>query len=143
MITGFEQIYEQIVAGPAVVATSTLPASYIDISNFERFQFKLAMGATDGVLDVQVKQATAAAGTGTKVITGAAITQLSATDDNKQVLIEVQSNQLDINNGFRYVAITITAAGTTTLYAEFRGLNPKSAPVTQPAAFTQQVFVGG
>jgi len=143
MITGFEQIYEQLVAGPAVVATGTVPASYIDVSNFERFQFKINMGATDGVLDAQVVQATAAAGTGSKNITGAAITQLSATDDNKQALIEVQVSKMDINNDFRYVAITITAAGTTTLSCEFRGLNPGKAPVTQPAAFAQQVFVGG
>jgi len=143
MITGFEQIYEQLVAGPAVVSTSTVPASYIDVSGFERFQFKINMGATDGTLDAQVKQATAAAGTGSKNITGAAITQLSATDDNKQAIIEVQTSKLDINNDFRYVAITLTASGTTTLSCEFRGLNPDKAPVTQPAAFVEQVFVGG
>ena len=143
MITGFEQIYEQLVAGPAVVATGTVPASYIDVSNFERFQFKINMGATDGVLDAQVVQATAAAGTGSKNITGAAITQLSATDDNKQALIEVQVSKMDINNDFRYVAITITAAGTTTLSCEFRGLNVGRAPVTQHTNVDEMVFVGG
>ncbi len=138
-----EQVYKQVISNPATIATGTLPASYIDVSNFERFVINIAYGASDGVFDAQVVQATAAAGTGSKNITGAAITQLSATDDNKQVTIEVQTDQLDIANGFRYVAVTFTAAGTTTGYAELLGFSPRHVPVTQPAAYAEAVQVAG
>lgn len=139
--TLFEQVYRQQVANPAVITTATVPASYIDVSNFEAFAFVFELGATDGVVDLQVVQATAAAGTGSKNITGAAITQLSATDDNKQVAVEVDVNKLDLANGFRYVAVTATIAGATTAAIVFYGYNPKSAPVSQPAAFAQHVIV--
>jgi hypothetical protein len=69
------------------------------------------------------------------------ITQLSATDDNKQAAIEVDVNKLDLANGFRYVAVTSTIAGTTTAAIVFYGYNPKSAPVSQPAALAQHVVV--
>ncbi|MBE2198471.1 MAG: hypothetical protein IAE79_07650 [Anaerolinea sp.] len=143
--TGFEDIYEQTVVDPGALSAATVPASYIDVSNYERFQFKLDVGATDQAIALQVVQATAAAGTGSKNVTGAAITALAGTDDNKQVIVEVETRKLDINNGFHFVAVTIGLTGGTgtTGYVEFRGLNPGVKPVTQPAAFAQQVLVAG
>lgn len=127
-----EQVYVQQVSPPAVTTTATVPASYIDVTNFERFVFLISAGAlgTSATVDAQVVQATAAAGTGSKNITGAAITQLTDTDDNKWVAVEVQSDQLDIANDFRYVAITVTVANTATLEVLFIGLNPRRVPVT-------------
>ena len=89
-------------------------------------------------------QATDGAGTGSKNVTGAVITQLGATDDNKQVLVEVQTNKLDINNDFHFVAITLTEAGSTAQLADawFIGVN-ESAPVTQHTDVAETVFVGG
>lgn len=139
--TLFQEVYRQQVANPAVITTGSLPATYIDAANFEAFAFVFALGATDGVVDFKVVQATAGAGTGSKDVSGAVITQLSATDDNKQVAIEVDVNKLDLANGFRYVAVTSTIAGTTTAAIVFYGYNPKSAPVSQPAAFAQHVIV--
>lgn len=146
--TYFEQVYREQVLDPqdnTGNGAATVPASYIDVSDFERFVFEIELGNNDGTLDAQVVQATDAAGTGSKNVAGAVITQLGATDDNKQVSIEVQTAHLDINNDFHFVAITLTEAGSTAqlLSCVFKGVNPGIAPVTQPVAYSQQVIVAG
>lgn len=138
-----EQVYVETVVNPEVTVTGTVPAVYIDVADYERFVFLIHHGATDGNLDAQVVQATDSAGTGSKNITGAAITQLGATDDDKQVSIEVQSDQLDIANAFGFVAITLTISGITTMAATFIGLNTRHTPVTQPTVYEEQIQVAG
>lgn len=145
--TFFEQVYMQVAANPGALSSGTsYPASYINVQDFERFAFLIALGATDQTaINAKVVQATAAAGTGSKDVSGAAITQLGATDDNKYALIEVQTDKLDINNAFHYVSLTFTATGgsATTGAVLFFGINPGSAPVSIPAAFVEQVAVLG
>lgn len=139
-----EQIYVQSVIPPeSGVTTQTAPATYIDVANFERFVFLISAGAlgTGATVDAQVVQATTAAGAGSKNITGAAITQLTATDDDKFVTIEVLREKLDIANDFRYVSLTVTVANTADLEVIFLGLNPRHTPVTQPAAYAEKVQI--
>ena len=147
MLTIQEQLYFEKVLDPVdntAAGAATVPATYIDVSNMERFAFLISIGNMTGTLDAQVVQATDGAGTGSKNVTGAVITQLGATDDNKQVLVEVQTNKLDINNDFHFVAITLTEAGSTAQLADawFIGVN-ESAPVTQHTDVAETVFVGG
>lgn len=144
MLRNFEDdVYVQVVSVPAAITTATLPASYIDVSEYSRFVFLISLGATNNTVDAQVVQATAAAGTGSKNVTGAAITQLDGNDDNKFVTIEVDTQRLDIANGFRYVAVTATIAGTTTAEILFFGLNPRTRPITKPSAWDEAVVVAG
>jgi len=143
--TFYEEVYRQQVANPGALSAGVLPASYINVSDFERFAFVFELGATDQAVDFKVVQATAAAGTGSKDVSGAAITQLATTDDNKQVIIEVEVRKLDINNGFYFVAVTIALTGgsATTGAIVFYGINPGASPVSQPAALAQKVLVAG
>ncbi len=143
--TFFEEVYRQQVANPGTISAGTLPASYINVSDFERFAFVFELGATDQAADFKVVQATAAAGTGSKDVSGAVITQLATTDDNKQVIIEVEVRKLDINNGFYFVAATtaLTGGAATTGSIVFYGINPGVVPVTQPAALAQKILVAG
>lgn len=143
--TLFEQIYRQQVANPGALSAGTLPASYINVGDFERFAFVLELGATDQATDFKVVQATAAAGTGSKDVSGAVIAQLATTDDNKQAIIEVEVRKLDINNGFYFVAVTtaLTGGTATTGSIVFYGVNPSVIPVAQPAALAQKIIVAG
>lgn len=77
-----------------------------------------AMTAT-GTLDAKIQQATDGSGTGAKDVTGTAITQLTAagTDSNKQVAINVTQADLDRNNGFRFVRLSVTTATAASLLA--------------------------
>jgi len=131
---------------PQTLNNATSTSAYQDVSDAERVVFVLELGATDTTVDAKLVQATDASGTGAKDITGAAITQLAATDDNKQAMIEVQTNRLDINNGYRYVAAQVTVgAGTTgaTLAGALYLVNTGDRPVTQPASVAQTVVVAG
>lgn len=144
MLLNFEDdIFVQVVNVPGAITTGTVPATYIDVSNYTRFVFLLSLGATNNAVDAQVVQATAAAGTGSKNITGAAIAQLDGNDDNKFVTIEVDSQRLDIANGFRYVAVTLTVAGTTTAEVLFFGLNGRARPITKVSAWDEAVVIAG
>ena len=129
-------IHKEVLFGPATVASGT--SAYKSVQDCKRFLARVAYGASDGTFDVKVVQATDSSGTGSKNITGAAITQLSATDDNKQAEIEVDVDALD--EGFTHVAVTVTASGTSTAFIELLKLMNKK-PVTQPMALVETVFV--
>lgn len=131
-------MHKEVLFGPAAVTTAT--SAYKSLQDCRRALVYAAMGATDNTFDLKVVQATDSSGTGSKDLTGAVITQLSGTDDNKQVQIEIDPDALD--DGFTHIAVTLTIAGTTTAFVTlFKELNQK--PVTQPAALTQTILVTG
>jgi hypothetical protein len=67
-------------------------------------------------LDAKLQQATDGAGTGVKDIAGKAIVQIvKATGDNKQAMINLRPEQLDVNGGFAFVRLTCTVAAAASL----------------------------
>ena len=144
-----ENVLIQLVQVPATnPADATVPSTYIDVSGYERFAFLVLVGGTDDTaVTMQVVQATAAAGTGKKNVTGAAITGtvLAGTNDNKWALVEVQQNQLDINNSFRYVAVDYAATGgsATASAIVFLAWRGQATPVTQGADKAEIAYVDG
>lgn len=74
----------------------------------------LGAGAT---VDAKLEQATDGSGSGVKDITGKAITQLtdadSPNDANVQAVINLRSDELDVDNLFTHVRLTITVATAT------------------------------
>lgn len=87
-------------------STSEKLTDAIDLSKFSRFLFVINAGVlgTSATLDFQIKGATSAGGSYT-AITGTAITQLvKATDDGKQVVVEI-SRQAVENLGLGYTHI--------------------------------------
>lgn len=141
-----EDVYRVQLVNPQTLNNTANTSSYVDVGDYERVVAVLAVGSTDTTVDFKLVQATDSSGTGSKDVSGAAITQLSGTDDNKQVAIELETRKLDINNGFHYVAAMTTIGNGTTgavVAAALYGVNPGGAPVTQPSAFAQQVVVAG
>jgi len=68
-------------------------------------------GAMDGTWDCKLQEATDSSGTGAADLTGKTITQLSATDDNKQAVISIDRSELSA--GFTHVAAVATPTGGT------------------------------
>lgn len=140
-----EDLYFQLIeAGLTALSAAKYPASgsFIDVSDMDRFAFYIAMDVIADALDFKVQQATAANGT-PKDITGAAKTDIVDTNDQKQVLIEVQVNKMDINNDYRYVTLDVSGiAGTNNASIFFIGV-PKSKPVSQHADMLEHVIVAG
>jgi hypothetical protein len=133
------------------ITAGNYPASgsYVDVSGCERFHVLIHLGAVHNsdAPTFEVKQASAADGT-LKAISEAYCKWTGAgTSDNNLVLITIETDKLDINNGYKYV--TVVAAGTLTngTYADILYLLPlTSEPVTQltticPAA-NQLAYVG-
>lgn len=144
-----EHLGLQLVKVIASVVDGTFPATYIDVSKYSRFAFLIATGAGDDTsVACKVVQATAAAGTGSKDVTGAALTATSlasASGANKWAMIEVDNEHLDIANDFGFVALNIAATGgaATTMAVFFIGIEPITRPPTFGTDKAEIVYVDG
>ncbi len=101
----------------------------------------LATGAT---VDAKLQQAQDVSGTGAKDVAGKAISQLTQASNgaNRQALINLRSEELDVNNGFAYVRLVVTvAAAAANTSAQLMGVNPRlaSAETANQAAVAQIV----
>ncbi len=96
----------------------------IDMSDYDQVAFILMTGnfarnvvtspiGAQPTLDFKIVQATTSAGT-YKDVTSASATQLTAspTDDDKQAIIIVNQNDLDMDNNYRYVKPSVTLGGS-------------------------------
>ncbi|HVL73325.1 MAG TPA: hypothetical protein VM434_15770 [Beijerinckiaceae bacterium] len=99
---------------PDEAAAGAYSTGWVDVVKFHNFLAVAQVGNIPAAttVDAKVQQASAADGTGTKDVAGAAIAQLGATDDNKQVEINVRQDALDMNGGFRFLRLTVTVGGT-------------------------------
>ena len=130
---------------PQLLDAAAAESGWIDMGAHPRLFAIAIIGATDITVDVALQQATSAAGAGAKAISGAAATQITASGDNTFVSIELESVFLDRANGFQFVNLIITAGdGTTGAYVAGVVMAPaRHAPVTQVAAYAQQVVLAG
>jgi hypothetical protein len=106
---------------PQSAAAGTYTSGWVDMQDVYSLMAIILVGAmtATGTLDAKVQQATDSGGTGAKDVSGTAITQLTAagTDSNKQVAINVTQADLDRNNGFRFVRLSVTTATAASLLA--------------------------
>lgn len=118
-------------------ATSAVTSDWVDTERYAFIAAYMNVGAITGTFDLALRQATDSSGTGSKAINdiegnALAITQLSATDDNKQVIVNLDVGRLDIEGGFSFVAALVTpTGGSTNLASTFiLGAGPRYAPVS-------------
>lgn len=123
------------VIDPDANAAGALTSDWGDLTLFES-AMAIVMAGTLGAsatLDAKLQQATDSSGTGAKDITGKSITQLTqaGTDSDKQAIINVRAEELDLDNGFTHVAIVMTTAtATSDSGAILLGFNPRSGPAS-------------
>lgn len=120
---------------PDANTAGALTSDYGDASKFEQLMAIIFAGTlgTSATLDAKLVQATDSSGTGVKDITGKAITQLTeaGTDSDKQAIIQVRADELDVAGGFKWVAIVHTVAtATSDSGAVLLGLNPTFGPAS-------------
>ncbi|MBT8046405.1 MAG: hypothetical protein KJN67_04490 [Pontiella sp.] len=121
---------------PDAYTAATTVSDYVDMGKFESVLFVIAVGtmASTATLDAVVKQATDSSGTGAKNLdTSKAITQLTeaGTDSDKQVLVEVRAEDLDLANDFDHVALSVTGATAASDYGVIAlGFNPRVMPAS-------------
>lgn len=96
---------------PASQAAGPVTTGFVSVANHERLMALVLTGVlgTAATVDAKLVQAKDASGTGAKDITGKAITQIvKASGDNKQAMINLRADELDTNNGFAFVQLSIT-----------------------------------
>lgn len=123
---------------PASVAASTVTTGWVSMANFHGMAALIQTGVmgASGTVDAKLQQATDSSGTGAKDIAGKALTQIvKASGDNVQATIELRDTEMDANNGFSYVRLSVTVGtAASQLSASLLGVN---AAYTPASAFNQ------
>lgn len=123
----------------SVTNGSEVFTSYVSLANYHRAAIVIHTGVmqSSGTIDAVVHQATDTSGTSAKHLTSSkAITQLTqaGSDSNKDVVIEVRTEELDVANGFDCIALGYTVGTAASIMSiEIYGLVPRFAPVSTTA----------
>lgn len=121
------------VIDPDVTVASTVTTAWVAARDFHEFLAIVFAGTlgSSATLDAKLEQASNSTGTGVKDITGKAITQLTqaGTDSDKQALINVKPEELDVANDFTHIRLSITVAtATSDAGGVLLGVSPRYAP---------------
>jgi hypothetical protein len=131
-----EQVALLATIDPDVTTASTVVSDYVDASEFYNYMAVVLAGTlgSSATIDAKIVQATDSSGTGVKDVTGKAITQITqaGTDQSDtQAVINVKPDDLDINNGFKWFALSVTVGTATSDAGGFIvGCNPRNAPAS-------------
>ena len=131
------------VLDPVSQAAATVTTGWVSMQTAENLLAILQVGAfgASATVDAKLQQASDSGGTGAKDISGKAITQMvAAGGNNKQVLLNVRSEELDVTNGFCFVRLSVTVGTAATLIsALLLALDGRYQPIAQPASVTQTI----
>jgi hypothetical protein len=132
---------------PSQSAAAVQSSGWVDMSKFYSVMALVSLGALGAAatVDAKLQQATDSGGTGTKDIAGKAIAQFTKgnNDDNKQAVINLKQEDLDLANGFQFVKLVITpAVAASQIDGKILGFDPRYGPADGQAAATQTQVVG-
>ena len=102
---------------PDAYGAGTVDSPFVSLGKFHSAMAIVQAGdfVATGLLDASIRQATDSGGTGAKAISGKSITQLTqaGTDSNKQAIINLDAEELDVDNGFSFISLrmVLTTAG--------------------------------
>ena len=118
---------------PISQAAGSVSTAWVSVQNFHKALALVQIGVfgASATVDANVQQAQDNAGTGAKAFTNAkAITQLlAAGGNNKQIEINIATSELDVENSFYFVRLTITVGTAATLVSgAVIGFNARNAP---------------
>jgi hypothetical protein len=143
---GSEQLSVLATLDPSNQAAGAANSAWVPLASHLCLLALVQTGAlgTGATVDAKLQQAVDASGTGAKDVSGKAITQLTqaASGANRQALINLRAEELDVNNGFAYVRLVVTVAvAAANTSAQLLGVNPRlaSAEVANQAAVAQVV----
>jgi len=131
---------------PDNYTTNAYTSDRVDAGQFASIMAVVSVGDMAGSSTVAFKlqQHDAASAGNTKDITGAAITTLThaGTDDNKQAIINLNTDKLDVASGYRWVSAVMTvAAAASDAGAEVYGVAPRHANVADLASVDEIVSI--
>ena len=120
---------------PDANTAAAVATDWVSMAEFDSVMAIIMAGilGTSATIDAKMEQATDGSGTGKKDITGKAITQLvKATDDDKQAIINVRADELDVDNDFTHVRCEMTVGTATSDSAVILlGLDARHGPANE------------
>ncbi len=121
---------------PQLVDNTSKTSDWAAGADFEEFEILLMVGATATTVNAKVQGATDASGTGAADLTGKAITELEAADDNKQVRIRVSAEELRAQSKSHLALVVTVGDGTSgaQIAAAIYGLKPHYLPADEDLA---------
>jgi len=112
-------------------ATAGVVSDYVNTEYWHQLKALVMVGtvAASGTVDAALLQATSSTGAGAKAITGKSITQMDTGSADKQAVINLKTDELDVAGGFKFVALKITT-GTASVDngGIILGFNPRQGP---------------
>ncbi len=106
---------------PISQGVGTVTTGWVDVTGLANLMAVIQTGVLGAAatVDAKLQKATDGAGTGVVDITGKAITQLvKATDDNKQAVINLHTEE--IGNTFTHVRLSLTVGAAASLVSASR-----------------------
>jgi hypothetical protein len=143
---GSEQLSILATLDPGNQAAGVVSTGWVALNTHHGLLALVQTGAlaTGSTVDAKLQQALDTSGTGAKDVAGKAITQLTQASNgaNRQALINLRPEELDVNNGFAFVRLVVTVAtAAANTSAQLLGVNPRlaSADTANQAAVAQIV----
>ncbi|MFO7858380.1 MAG: hypothetical protein R6V11_05590 [Ectothiorhodospiraceae bacterium] len=126
---------------PDSYAIGIHPTGWDSMANHQRGFFHLKVGEMQGgsTVDVQIWQATDAAGAGAQIVAGKAITQLTAAggDGGDDVCIEIRTEEMDVADDYCYINAYVTVGGAASELAATMFLGASNYPPVPVTAWTE------
>jgi hypothetical protein len=128
------------VIDPDASTAATYTTGWISMSDFQSLMAVVMAGTlgSSATLDAKFEQASDSSGTGAKDVSGAAITQLTqgGTDESdKQAIINLSADDLDLANSFTHARFSMTVGtATSDAAALVLGFDPRYAPASDSDA---------
>lgn len=131
---------------PDATAAGTVTTGWVEAADFNSFLAIVLAGTlgSSATLDAKIEQASDGSGTGAKDLSGSDITQLTqaGTDSDKQALIQFRADDLDVDNSFTHVRLSITVAtATSDAGGVLLGFGPRYGPASDSDASTVDEIV--
>lgn len=127
------------VIDPDVTAAGTVTTGWVSMADFGSVMAIVMAGTlgSSATVDAKLEQASDSSGTGAKDISGKAITQMTqaGTDQSDdQAIINCRSEELDVDNSFTHVRLSITVGtATSDVGGILLGLDARYEPTADAA----------
>lgn len=118
---------------PDANAAATYLSDVIDMSKFESIMALVMTGilGASATINAKLVQATTSGGTYKDVADKAIATLVKATGDDKQVVINCRAEEIDVDNGYRYVKLSMTVGtAASDAGAVVLGFNARTNPAS-------------
>ena len=106
----FTEEFKMLDRLPPLTYNGGVSTDWFSVRDYHRIVVIVSAGTLTGTLDAAVFQATNLSGGSAKVVTGKAITQLAATEDEEIAAIEIRTEELDVDGGFDCLRVQTTSS---------------------------------